>query len=36
MGKTKTESEQLDEWARDHCETCGERLEDCEEMRGER
>ena len=32
----KTELEELDDWAREHCETCGERLEDCDEMRDSR
>lgn len=28
----KTELEKLDDWARDHCESCGERKEDCDEQ----
>lgn len=29
----ETTIEELDDWARDHCETCGERKEDCEDAR---
>lgn len=34
MAKPKTEAEKLDEWAREHCETCGERIEDCDQLQG--